>query len=60
MILSRLTMQAYQFKIQQKQNFIDELAALLKAKNQTVPQGTAIDEPVGELSWDAEVRCYNV
>lgn len=51
-----LTVQAYQFKIQQKQNFIDELAGLLKAKNMSIPQGTAIDEPVGDLSWDAEVR----
>ena len=49
------TTKAYQFKIQQKQSYIDELANLLKAQNKTVPVGTNIDEPVGELTWEDEV-----
>jgi hypothetical protein len=53
--VSQTLFQAYQFKIQQKQKYVDEIAAILMKLNVTVPQGTAIDEPVGEFSWDDEV-----
>ena len=46
---------AYQFKIQQKQAYIEQLADVLVKLNSTAPRkGVAIDEEVDDLIWDDE------
>eukprot|EP00045_Choanoeca_perplexa_P004090 m.35397 g.35397 ORF g.35397 m.35397 type:complete len:221 (-) comp12390_c0_seq1:77-739(-) len=50
----RLT--AYQFKIQQKQNFIESMAAMIKKHTGQAPKGAAIDETVDDLVWDDELE----
>ena len=52
--------QAYQFKIQQKQNFIDEMAAMIEKLNGKVPKGTSIDETADDLIWDDELEVRQI
>lgn len=47
-------LKAYQFKIQQKQAYVEQLETVLKALNSTVPAGTGLDEPPGDVSWEDE------
>lgn len=50
--------QAYQFKIQQKQNFIDEMATMIEKLTGQAPKGVAIDETVDDLVWDDELEVF--
>ena len=51
----RRSRQAYQYKIQQKQAYIEQLSEILNKLNVTVPKGTAIDETAGDFAWDDDV-----
>ncbi len=44
-------LQAYQFKIQQKQMYLEQMADILKGLNQEVPDGVGLGE---EVEWDDE------
>merc|ERR1712216_659833 len=46
-------LQNYQFKIQQKQKFLDEMAGILTSLNRTAPN-TDIDAEPEEFIWDDE------
>jgi hypothetical protein len=48
--------QAYQFKIQQKQMYLDQMADILKKLDQEVPQGTNLGE---EFLWDDVAVCIS-
>ena len=48
-------LQNYQFKIQQKQKFLDEMAEILRKLDQPVPN-TDIDAEAEEFIWDDEER----
>merc|ERR1712224_183891 len=45
----------YQFKIQQKQNFLDEMATIIRALNMTAPD-TSIDAEPEAFVWDDEEK----
>merc|ERR1712232_1553931 len=45
----------YQFKIQQKQRYLDEMAAIIRGLNMTAPN-TDIDAEPEEFIWDDEER----
>jgi hypothetical protein len=49
------TLQSYQFKIQQKQNYLDEMSEVLKKLNQSTPN-TEIDAEAEKYVWDDEVK----
>lgn len=44
--------QAYQFKIQQKQKFLEDLAGVLQGLNKTVPNVAIDADPFNEYVWD--------
>ena len=49
-----LPLQSYQFKIQQKQTYLDQMGEVLRTLNQTAPN-TDIDQDPEKYIWDDEI-----
>jgi hypothetical protein len=48
------TLRGYEFKIQQKQKWIEDMAKVIASLNGTVPKGTGLEETVDDLVWNDE------